>query len=177
MGEIFHVENAKIVLKNFSGEERINRETGKVVNNRGCRTFGVIIENPEQAMAMADEGWNIKILAPNEDHPEPAHFLPVDARYRNKDGELKPERFQPHITRYCGRVVDEITEDTIHELDEQNIIDCELTINGNEWEPGKIKAFLNDMCVATEPRSAIKTKWDEKYGSPDGFDEGDELPF
>lgn len=175
--KLLHIENAEIVLKNFTGEEHIDRQTGKVVNTRGTRTFGVIIEDPEMAQQMAEDGWNIKILSPNEDHPEPKHFLPVEARYRNKDGSLKSPKFQPKVTRYCGRRVDELTEDTIHELDEQRITKCELVIGSNEWDPGRLKAFLNEMCVACEPRSSFRSKWDQEFGVDDGLDGEPELPF
>ena len=169
--EVLDIANAEVLFKNFRGLEKTDR-TGKVVNNYGCRTFAVIINDPDMANDMAADGWNIKILAPNEDHPEPRHYLPVEARFRNRDGSLKNR--PPRITRYMDNTKEVLDEDNIGDLDSQRFLKCDLTINPNEYEPGKIKAFLNQMKVRVEPDDRW-ADWDTDDSA--GVDEPDDMPF
>ena len=63
------IENAKIMFRNFAGEE-------SKFNRRGNRNFCVIIDDPENAEQLINDGWNIKTF--------PKGFLsdiPVHAKY------------------------------------------------------------------------------------------------
>ena len=53
------IENARLIFKNFSGEE-------SKFNRGGNKNFCVVLD-PEMAQDLADEGWNIKYLRPREE--------------------------------------------------------------------------------------------------------------
>ena len=173
--DLLDIENAEVLFKNFRGLEKRN-DRNEVVNTAGTHTFAVVIEDPEMGNDMAAAGWNIKILAPNEDHPDPRHYLPVEVRYRNRDGS--PKNWPPVVVKYEGNKKEELNEDTIGVLDRARFLNCDLTINPREWEDKSgethIKAFLSEMHVKVEPLS----RWGDKWGGYDEEDPGsEEMPF
>lgn len=159
--DLLDIENAEILFKNFRGLEK--RKDGKVVNTAGTRTFAVVIDDPDVANDMALAGWNVKILAPNDEHPEPKHYIPVEVRYRNRDGS--PKAWPPNVKKYVGNSREDLDEDSIGDLDRDIFLQCDLTINPREWIDDKtgethIKAFLSEMCVRVEPADRWGNKWD-----------------
>lgn len=129
------IADARIVRKNFSGIE-------KQCNPAGKRTFCVILKNPEEAQALSDQGWNVRILKPTKDFPEGGYMLPVEVRFN---------RYPPVIWSRKG--IDDpvqLEEYNVSELDRMRIVSASMRISGSEWEPGKIKAFLNELYVNVE---------------------------
>ena len=57
---ILQIDDARIIHRNFSG-------IGSKFNREGDRNFSIIIEDEEQANALIDEGWNVKIKAPKDE--------------------------------------------------------------------------------------------------------------
>lgn len=129
------IANARIVSKNFSGVE-------KQYNPAGKRTFCVILENTEEAQALSDQGWNVRILKPTEDFPEGGYMLPVEVRFNG---------YPPVIWARKG-VGDpvQLEEYNVGELDRMRIVSASMRISGSEWEPGKIKAYLNELYADIE---------------------------
>lgn len=132
------IRDAKLLFKNFSGEET-------QYNRRGDRNFSVLIDDPDQAELLIREGWNLKPLRKKDEQEEQRYHLPVAVRYDN---------FPPQVTmRRAGRPNLEMDEDNIGQLDYADICNCHLTLNPSRWEVnGKsgIKAYLKGMIVDIE---------------------------
>lgn len=144
----FMIEDAHIILRNFSGREG-------PYNKAGIRSFGVLLPEPVAAELDRD-GWNVKFLDPREDGEEPVPFLPIGVRF-----DIRP----PRIVL--------LTEDTRTQLDENSceVIDwadikvADLIARGYEWVVnGKtgVKAYLQSLFITIEENAL-----DRKYAIHD----------
>ena len=133
------MENARLIFRNFEGrEEKYNR--------KGDRNFGLIIEDPEVAQQLAEDGWNIKELTPKnnddyDDTPEVIYWLPVTVRFDN---------VPPKVMLVTRRKKTRLNEDNINTVDYANIAKVDLTVTPYDWEVnGKsgTKAYLQTMYV------------------------------
>lgn len=130
------IKRANLIFKNFSGKETKYTREGK-------KTFNVVIEDPDTAMALAEEGWNISLLKPRNEEDEPRWKLPVEARYDN---------FPPRVVmRRKGRPDVELDEESVGCLDYAHITNAYVNINASRWvnRDGDtcIKAYLKSMIV------------------------------
>lgn len=133
------MENARLIFRNFEGCE-------KKYNRKGDRNFGLIIEDPEVAQQLAEDGWNIKKLTPKnnddyDDTPEVIYWLPVTVRFDN---------VPPKVMLVTRRKKTRLNEENINTVDYANIAKVDLTVTPYDWEVnGKsgIKAYLQTMYV------------------------------
>ena len=154
------IENAQLIFRNFSGEER-------EYNPAGTRNFCLVIPDDELAKKMATEGWNIRYLKPREEEDKPVPFTQVKVNFNG--------RKKPKIVQITSHGKTQLNEKTVGQLDAAEIINADVIVNPYEWNAnGKtgIKGYLNALYVTIE-----EDEFEKKYYTPDESITDEDDPF
>lgn len=158
-------DKERITFRNFSGKE------GKY-NAEGERSFCVIIDDPNVAQKLSDEGWNISIRKPRDEEDEPDHILRVKVTQKSRDGKGFTRLPSIYLHKNGNHV--RLNGTSVSDLDFADIVETSFVVRGYMYEPGKISAWLNsmDVVIANDPFA-------ERYGRPgdDFMNEPEDLPF
>jgi hypothetical protein len=116
---ILQIDDARLIFKNFEGR-------GDKFNREGDRNFSILIEDPEDADALMERGWNVKIKPPRDDDEGPFMRLPV---------KIKFSEYGPKVYLKSGRPEPvELDEESISCLDNIDIESVDLDIRPFDWE-------------------------------------------
>lgn len=126
----FMVEGANLRFLNFEGRE-------KLYNDKGQRSF--CVDLPEElAQQMKADGWNVRRTKADEDGVEGIPYVNVAVGYK-----IRP----PRIVLMTDRVRTVLDEESVGILDGVNMKNVDLIARGSEYEPGKLKAYLQSLYV------------------------------
>ena len=131
---ILQIDDARIIYRNFSG-------TGSKFNREGDRNFAIVIEDPELADTLINEGWNVKIKPPRDEDDDPFMYLPVKVKFNEKG---------PAVYLKTGKVMKNLDKELVSCIDDIDILSVDLDISPYDWEVnGKTgrTAYLQSMQV------------------------------
>ena len=115
---ILQIDDARIIYRNFSG-------VGSKFNREGDRNFAVVIDDPELADTLINEGWNVKIKPPRDENEDPFMYLPVKIKF-NENG--------PAVYLRTGKVMKRLNEELVSCIDDIDILSVDLDIRPYDWE-------------------------------------------
>ena len=175
------IENAKIRFHNYAGLKTD-------FNQPGNRNFDVILPDKDMAVAMGEKGWNVKIRKPRDPEDDPYYTLNVrinmNSRYKPTIEQIEGRHHIPYDEIMLGIPDPEKPEirrrgpdDPDKTLDELNIDDIFIVINGSPWESqlfgSGIKAYL-DQFYFREKAPVYGSYYDEE---PEEEFDTEKIPF
>ena len=133
------IRDAHVRYRNFGGA-------------RYGRELTLQIDDPEIAQEMANDGWPVRTIIPDNPDYDPRYQMRVAISYRDREGHLFDENDTrlPHIYMCTRKRQHELNEDTIARLDRAELDKMDLTVRARWWKDENsgewhIKAFLSRL--------------------------------
>ena len=152
------MENVRLIYRNFAGREG-------TYNRQGDRNFAVVIEDPDFAQKLIEDGWNVHAKAPKNPGDEPFYYLPVTVKFN---------RMPPKIVSITRRKKKLLDEENVETLDHIAISNADVCVRPYNWETnGKtgVKAYLKTLYV-----TLVEDEFAAKYAEEECPDD-DEVPW
>lgn len=115
---LLQIDDAKMIFKNFEGR-------GDKFNREGDRNFSLLIEDPENADALIERGWNVKIKPGRDVDEGPFMRLPVKVKFTE---------YGPNVYLKTGERMNRLDEESIACLDNIEIESVDMDIRPFDWE-------------------------------------------
>ncbi len=130
------IRDARLIFRNFAGkEDQYNRE--------GNRNFCVLLDE-ENAVAMEQDGWNVKALKSREEGDPEQPYIQVSVSYK-----VRP----PRIVMITSKGRTDLDEEAVDMFDWADIKKADLIVVPYNWTVGAksgIKAYLKSLFVTIE---------------------------
>lgn len=146
------IRNARIIFRNFSGQER-------KFNPAGARNFHVILDT-DLAERLKAENWNIKYLQSRDEEEEPVPHMKVTVKYSERSAP-------PLIVLKTSKNAVRLNESRIGQLDAVEIQTVNMVIRPYHHQFGGVTGYLKSMEVTIN-----EDEIESRYSNLD-----DELPF
>ena len=117
-GKLLQIDDARIIFKNFSGEE-------SKFNRAGDRNFAVRINDAELADQLSADGWNVTVKPPKEEGDDPYMYIKVKIKFNDRG---------PKVFLKSGKHVRRLSEQNVGLLDSIDILRVDLDLRAYDWE-------------------------------------------
>lgn len=158
------VEGAQILpgaFRNFSGApDQFNPGGGK-------RYFHFVIDDPEVAQQMRNDGWNVKIKPAREEGDIPFCYLKVAVAFPNFQKNPKARPLDIAIFKSNG--VNRLDETTVGLLDGAYITQANITMRPYCWDqsdPSKKAAYVQELHAFVQESAHFASDYDEFEENP-----------
>jgi hypothetical protein len=138
------LEDVTIAFRNFAGKEDI-------YNREGDRNFAILLD-PNTAVDMERDGWNVKYLKEREEGDGRQAYIQVAVSYKSRP---------PKIGMVTSKGMTYLGEKEVEVLDWVDIEVADVTLNPYEWAVGGksgTKAYLSTLFVKIE-EDYLQLKW------------------
>lgn len=117
-GKLLQIDDARIIFKNFSGEE-------SKFNRAGDRNFAVRINDPDVVDQLIADGWNVTVKPPKEEGDDPYMYIKVKIKFNDRG---------PKVFLRSGKHVRRLSEQNVGLLDSIDILRVNLDLRAYDWE-------------------------------------------
>lgn len=117
-GKLLQIDDARIIFKNFSGEE-------SKFNRAGDRNFAVRINDPDVVDQLIADSWNVTVKPPKEEGDDPYMYIKVKIKFNDRG---------PKVFLRSGKHVRRLSEQNVGLLDSIDILRVDLDLRAYDWE-------------------------------------------